>query len=357
MKKIDFEDLGLSGEIKEEAGIFKGLFLARVSARHKDIYRVFTEYGEIFAQISGKISFGADLSADYPAVGDWVMADRETDDRGYAVIRRILKRKSALAREAAGTSKDVQVLAANIDIVFICMSCNRDFNISRLERYLSIAWESGAVPVVVLTKTDLPDNPGKMVMEAQAAAIGADVVLVTSLGKNGYDGIKKYLKKGVTIVFVGSSGVGKSTIVNRLLGREAMATREIREDDERGRHMTTHRQMFMVEGGGIVIDTPGLRELKIPASDISKTFYDIGELSQRCRFSDCRHESEPGCAVRKAIEDGVLSERRLKSYNKLKQEMLHCERKTNMGAAQAEKLKIIDMMGSLDALKKYKNKK
>ncbi len=309
------------------------------------------------AVVSGKLNYAASAAADYPVVGDWVLVDRVDDKSGSAVIHAILTRKSSFERKAAGTGHERQVIAANIDTVFICMSLNKDYNLRRAERYLSIAWDSGAAPVIVLTKADLCVDIEAKLAELQSIAFGVDVVVTSSMSADSYDGIIKYLQKGKTIAFIGSSGVGKSTLINKLMGKEVLVTKEIREDDSRGRHATTHRQLLVLPGGGVVIDTPGMREIQVAGADLSKSFVDIEEYAQNCYFRDCRHEFEPKCAVKKAIEDGSLSLKRFENYKKLQNEMVFVERKSTMTAAQSEKQKIIGMMGSLDAHKQIlKNK-
>lgn len=363
MKKINLYDIGLSEQYIQEATMYgDNLHLARISAQHKDIYKVITENGEIWAQTSGKLSYSASVSADYPVVGDWVLVDRTDDKGGNAVVHHILTRKSCFERKAAGKGYEYQKIAVNIDVVFICMSLNNDYNLRRIERYLSVAWDSKAIPVIVLTKSDLCDDISKKILEIQSVAIGVDVVVTSSMSSDGYAGILKYLTKGKTAAFIGSSGVGKSTMINRLLGESVLATKEIRDDD-RGRHATTHRQLLVLPNGGVVIDTPGMRELQLAGADLSKSFADIEELAEKCYFRDCQHESEPKCAVKNAIENGTLSAKRLENYKKLQREMVFAERKSQMSAAQAEKLKIIEMMGSLDGQKqvlknnrKYKDK-
>ncbi|HPT69637.1 MAG TPA: ribosome small subunit-dependent GTPase A, partial [Syntrophomonas sp.] len=253
-------DLGFSQQCLKEAAGYKGMFPGRVIAQYKDLYKVATPDTDLMAEISGKLRYSSDLLSDYPAVGDFVMIDRETDQNGNAIIHNILRRKSVFVRRAAGTSHEVQVVAANIDTVFICMSLNNDFNLRRLERYLSIAWDSGAMPVIVLTKADLcSDLPAKLA-EVADIAIGVNVLVTTSMTGDGYKSILTYIKTGQTVAFMGSSGVGKSTLINRLLGEDAIATREIRKDDK-GRHTTTIRELFVIPTGGAVIDTPGMREL------------------------------------------------------------------------------------------------
>ncbi len=358
MGKINLFDLGLSEQHVREAALYgAGFHLARISAQHREIYSVITENGEIRAVVSGKLNYAATVTADYPVVGDWVLVDRVDDISGSAVIHAILSRKSCFERKAAGTGHERQVIAANIDTVFICMSLNKDYNLRRVERYLAIAWDSGAVPVIVLTKADLCWDTEAKLTELQAVACGVDVVVTSSMSTDGYAGISRYLQKGQTIAFIGSSGVGKSTLINKLMGEEVLATKEIREDDSHGRHATTHRQLLVLPGGGVVIDTPGMREIQIAGADLSKSFADIEEYAEDCYFRDCRHDSEPRCAVRKAIEDGLLSIKRFENYKKLQNEMEYLERKGSMTAAQSEKQKIIGMMGSLDAHKQVlKNK-
>lgn len=358
VSKTDLYDLGLSDQyIQETAAYGTDLYLARVSAQHREIYKVITENSEIQAEVSGKLSYAASAAADYPVVGDWVLVDREDDKSGSAIIHVILNRKSCFERKAAGTGYERQVIAANIDTVFICMSLNKDYNLRRVERYLSISWDSGAVPVIVLTKADLCGDTETKLAELQSVAFGVDMVVTSSMSADGYDSIIKYLQRGKTIAFIGSSGVGKSTLINKLMGAEVLATREIREDDSHGRHATTHRQLLVLPGGGVVIDTPGMREIQIVGADLSKSFADIEEYAQNCYFRDCRHESEPKCAVRKAIEDGLLPLKRFENYKKLQNEMVFVERKITMTAAQSEKQKTIGMMGSLGAQKQVvKNK-
>jgi ribosome biogenesis GTPase len=350
---MDLRNIGLSDiHVREAAKIADSLHLGRVSAQHKDMYKVIVETGEISAEVSGKLKHPASGSLGYPAVGDWVLVDRTDDKNGNAIIHHVLARKSCFVRKAAGTKQDCQIIAANVDTLFICMSLNNDYNLRRIERYLSVAWDSGATPVVVLTKSDLCADIASKLSEVQSIAPGVDVVITSSIGDDGYASILKYLGKGKTIAFVGSSGVGKSTLINRLMGEEVLATKEIPADDDRGRHATTHRQLLVLPGGGIVLDTPGLRELQIASADLSKSFADIDELAQRCHFRDCRHESEPKCAVRDAIEKGTLSARRFENFKKIQQEMQFAEGRGVLTAAQMERQKMVQMMGSLGAHKK-----
>lgn len=307
-------DYGLSNIFIDESKI-NNFSVGRIISQDKGLYKTVTEKGEFKAQVSGKLRYNAINVSDYPAVGDFVMLD---ENDGNAIIHHILNRKSAFIRKAAGTSHDDQVVAANVDTVFICMSLNKDFNLRRLERYISIGWDSGAIPVVVLTKSDLCDDIDNVLMDLSDVALGLDIMITSSLA-NDYENIKKYIKYGHTVAFIGSSGVGKTTLINKLLGEEIYETKELRNDDK-GRHTTTKRELILLPDGGIVIETPGMRELGIESADFSKAFADIDELSQICKFNDCTHTKEPGCAVKKAVENGSLTKERLDSYFKLKKE-------------------------------------
>ena len=314
--------------------------MGRITLREKGRYRIRTSMGEQNALVSGKFQFDAQSPSDYPAVGDYVMASCADPDT--AVIHQVLPRKSLFVRKAAGTSKTEQVVAANIDTVFLCMSLNNDFNLRRLERYLSVAWESGADPVVVLTKADLcADLPQKQ-REVEAIAMGVDILTTSAMESDGYRQIMPYITQGRTVAFVGSSGVGKSTLINRLLGEERLATDGLRNDDK-GHHTTTHRELLFLPNGAMVIDTPGMRELGMwdAASGVEQTFGDIEELAARCRFRNCSHSGEPGCAVRAALESGHLDARRWLSYQKLKNENSYAADSESYLAAKEKKFKEI----------------
>ncbi len=339
-------DMGFAERFTQEATLYPGLYLGRVVSQYKELYKVATEQSEVLAEISGKLRYATVELSDYPAVGDFVMIDRKDEMHGNAVIHHILTRKSAFIRKAAGKAHDVQVVAANIDTVFICMSLNNDFNLRRLERYISIAWDSGANPVVVLTKSDLCDGIYNRLSEIEKIAIGLDIVVTSSMTGDGYGAIMKYIEPGQTVAFIGSSGVGKSTLINRILGEQLIETREIRKDDK-GRHSTTRRELFITPTGGAVIDTPGMREIGLESVNLSKTFIDIDELAEQCKYKNCQHENEPGCAVRKAIEDGVISEERLQSYKKLIKEAKY----NGMNSKQIEKEKINEMFSEFGGMK------
>ena len=292
---------------------------ARVIAQEKGLYKISNGTEVRTAVVSGKYRYGVQTVSDYPAVGDYVIAEWPEGD-GNAVITGLFPRRSCFTRKAAGTGNREQVVAANIDTVFICMSLNKNFNIRRLERYLSIAYDSGATPVAVLTKADFCSAVGERIAEVQNAAPGVDVLAVSALDED-TGAVMRYILPGRTVAFIGSSGVGKSTLINRLKGTDSIATRETGNDDK-GRHTTTHRELITLPNGAFVIDTPGMRELGMwdSGGGIDTAFADIEALSRACRYSDCTHNGEPGCAVRKALEDGTLDRARWNSYLKLKTE-------------------------------------
>jgi len=353
---LNMKIIGITDRFTQEAALYEGLFIGRISSQSKDLYHVITDFGEIHAEVSGRFRFEAERSCDYPAVGDFVMLDRTDDKNGNAIIHKVLTRKSCFERKAAGTGNDTQVVAANIDFVFLCMSLNQDFNLRRLERYLSIAWNSGAAPVILLTKSDLCDNLQQLLSKVSAIAVGADVIVASSISEAGYQPIIEFLKPGKTAAFMGSSGVGKSTLINRLAGSELLATAEIRSDDGKGRHTTTKRELLVLPNGSIVIDTPGMRELGIENADFSKAFSDIDELAKQCRFHNCSHSREPGCEVKKAIQQGLLSIERLDNYRKLKRETDY----EGLNSRRIEEEKINAMFGSkaeMKQMKKYLNTK
>ncbi len=311
------------------------LYLGRVTVEHRSFYRIATECGEVLARVSGKSMYRALDRVDYPAVGDWVVLDRVSDEQGEAVIHGVLERKSKFSRKVAGSRVEEQIVAANIDTVFICMALNRDFNLRKLERYLSQAWDSGATPVVLLTKADLCQDLDQKIRETSEVAVGVQLLPISVVSGYGLEALMAMIVSGRTYALIGSSGVGKSTVVNCLSGEAIQETQAVRENDDRGRHTTTHRELIVLPSGGIFIDTPGMRELQLldVSEGIDGSFGDISEIACRCRFSDCKHQDEPGCAVRAAIEEGLLPVHRFESYLKLKKEAEFIERKLNKTAA------------------------
>jgi ribosome biogenesis GTPase len=315
-----------------------GLLPARVAGHSRGIYRLLSASGDLTASVVGRLAHEAAQSAALPVVGDWVLARLASP--AQAVIDNVLERRTKLSRIAPGERTEEQILATNVDVVFLVTSLTREFNPRRIERYLIQIWESGARPVIVLNKVDLVDSPADFLTQAEEISL-ADVLLTSAATGAGIERLRGRLGAGETAVFVGSSGVGKSSIINCLLGDTVQAVRAVRAGDDRGRHATAAREMLLLPAGGAIIDTPGLRELQVLAdpSALGQTFPDVDKLAAECAFRDCQHVSEPGCAVKAAVEDGALDGARLRGYHKLQRELDYAERRTDRSAQLAEKRK------------------
>ncbi len=300
----------------------QGLLPGRVFLQHNKVYLAQTDGGEVWAEVTGRLRYHAQGGDDLPAVGDWVAMRAPKADGNYR-IHAVLPRKSKFSRKAAGTRTEEQVVAANIDTVFLVSGLDNDFNPRRIERYLIMAWESGAEPVIILNKADAVEDVAERIAEVERVAPGVPVLLMSAKRSEGIEALLPFIGEGRTVALLGSSGVGKSTIINRLLGREAQRTGEVREGDDRGQHTTTHRELIVLPSGGLVMDTPGMRELQLLVSDrgLRDTFDDIETLIAQCRYGDCRHADEPGCAVRAALDDGTLDASRFESRRKMEKEM------------------------------------
>ena len=320
------EELGWNSLFQEyfESMKVRGSVPGRVVSESRGSYQVNGQYGELTATIAGKMRYQAEGQKAYPAVGDWVVI-RRLVNKNKATIHAVLPRKSKFSRKVTGERTEEQVVSANVDTVFIVSGLDggRNFNLRRIERYLTLAWSSGATPIMVLNKVDLCPEVNVFVQKVEEIAPGISIHPVSAKEKTGLEALRNYLTKGHTVAFLGSSGVGKSALINALLGIEKQEVGEVRDDDRMGRHTTTRRELILLPGGGMMIDTPGMREIQMWAGedDLQDTFYDIEALARRCRFNDCSHNAESGCAVREAINNGDLDPARLESYRKLQNEL------------------------------------
>lgn len=339
-----------NGQEREE-----GWFPARVVSQQRGLWRIAGDFEECWAAPSGRMHAASETGGDWPAVGDWIVAEME-DSGKRATIHNVLPRRGQFVRKSAGKSLEQQVIVANVDTAFLVMALDGDFSLRRLERYLAQSWESGAKPIIVLNKADGCDHVAARTTEVERVAMEAPVLVMSARTGLGLDTLAPYLAPGQTVVLLGSSGVGKSTLVNRLVGQDLQAVQPIRESDSKGRHTTTARELLLLPGGAIVIDTPGLRELQLwDATDgVAQTFADIDALAAECRFGDCQHGKEPGCAVRAAITAGTLDEARLESRKKLSREQDFLQRKIDPAARKEEKDKTKVLMRGVR--KKYQQR-
>ena len=327
---------------------------ARVVAEHRERYSLSTGDGEVSAVLAGRLRHEIVGREDLPAVGDWVGISRESGD-GTAIVRFVVPRRSAFVRKTAGTVTEAQVVAANVDVALIATALPGDLSSRRLERYLTLAWESGATPVVALTKSDLSDDVGAALDQAGLAAPGVDIIAVSAVSGDGMDALTTRLKAGRTAVLLGSSGVGKSTLVNCLLGTAQQRTAAVASTGK-GRHTTTHRELVRLANGALLIDTPGMRELQLWSADdgLGSTFADVEALAANCRFRDCVHDQEPGCAVRDAVASGELASERLGAWHQLRRELAFLERKQDERANAEYSARIRSLMRGVRAHQRRK---
>lgn len=344
----------LADSFREQAEM--GRVPVRISLQVKNHYLALTELGEMPAEPTGRLRYDAVTPQDFPVVGDWAAATILDESVPRALIHAVLERRSLFCRKEAGRRVVAQPVAANVDIVLIAAALDHDYSPNRIERYMALSRECGASPVVLLTKSDACADPESKMDEIRARMHDVPVIAVSSMNGDGIDTLRESLHPGMTYAMMGSSGVGKSTLINHLLGADILKTREVRLADSKGRHTTSNRQLLVLPSGVLIIDTPGMRELQLwdAGEGIAETFPDIAELSPECQFPDCRHADEPGCAVLRAMADGLIDPARLENYRKMSKEIEYLSLRQDEGAARAERLRWKDIAKEVKRLRKNK---
>lgn len=342
---MNLDKWGLIPYFKEKAKhlVEQGLYLGRIVKESRHIYEIETEHGRLSGKVSGHFLYTTVNRSDYPTIGDWVAIKIDNDT---AVIEKLIDRKSAFSRKRAGNEAEEQIIAANIDYIFLVFALEggRNYSEGAIERFLTRAWDSGATPIIILNKSDLCENTADFIYKTELIAAGTPIHLTNAIDGDGIDELKTYLKPGKTIGFTGFSGVGKSSLINALCGVNIMRIGSIREDDKKGKHTTTHKELILLEDGSILIDSPGLKELQLwgDESSLDNTFEDIFDLANLCRFKNCSHNGEPGCMIQTSLDNGDLDIGRYNRYLNMKKELQYLERKTSIKA-------------QLEAKKKYKD--